>query len=459
MTEPLYKSALPGIRFPALPGAAGRQGLALQYQLERSQWLPPEELQRMQLMQARSAIAHAAGTVPFYRELYGARRDIPPQIDLDFVRSLPVARRAAVGAAGAALLSERIPAAHGKLHSISTSGSTGTPVKLSGTGWIRILWRAFMLREHLWHGRDFSLKQGAIRWARRDVAAPPDGIRQAGWGRAVDEIFQAGPSCALNVASPVVEQVQWLLREQPAYLISFPSNLVALAEHCERHGIAMPWLKGIRTVGEMLTDAQRAACARAWPCPLEDVYTCEEAGYLALQCPVHPHYHVQSENVLLEVVDDQGAPCAAGESGQVLVTTLHNFATPLVRYELGDIAQVGSACPCGRGLPVLSRLHGRRRNRLRLPDGRSEFPYLGEHGQIHAETGVTVRQFQVIQRSVEEIEMRLVTDRPFTAGETERVVRLAQKNLGHPFRIVITLWDDIPKGARGKFEEFVSEVS
>ena len=89
------------------------------------------------------------------------------------------------------------------------------------------------------------------------------------------------------------------------------------------------------------------------------MYTCQEAGYLALQCPDYPHFHVQSENVLLEVVDDVGQPCGPGEVGRVLITSLNNFATPLIRYELGDYAEVGAPCPCGRGLPVLKRIMGR----------------------------------------------------------------------------------------------------
>jgi phenylacetate-CoA ligase len=157
---------------------------------------------------------------------------------------------------------------------------------------------------------------------------------------------------------------------------------------------------------------------------------------------------VQAENVLLEIVD-----------GQVLISTLHNFASPLLRYELGDLAEWGEPCACGRGLPVLKKVHGRKRNRLRLPDGRSEFPYLGEHGQIHAASGVTVRQFQFVQKSVEEVEVKLVTDRAFSAEEADRVRRLVQANLGHPFRITLTRCEEIPKGPGGKLEEFVSLVA
>src|SRR3546814_3537656 len=135
-----------------------------------------------------------------------------------------------------------------------------------------------------------------------------------------------------------------------------------------------------------------------------------------MQCPDHEVYHVQSENVLLEVVDDDGRPCGPGETGRVLITSLHNFATPLIRYELGDYAEVGSPCACGRGLPVIKQVLGRKRNRLILSDGRSEFPYLGDHEEFRAIT-TKVREFQYIQRSVDVIEKLMVVSEPLTASE------------------------------------------
>src|SRR3546814_11153852 len=113
---------------------------------------------------------------------------------------------------------------------------------------------------------------------------------------------------------------------------------------------------------------------------------------------LHEVYHAQSENVLLEVVDDDGRPCGPGETGRVLITSLHNFATPLIRYELGDYAEVGSPCACGRGLPVIKQVLGRKRNRLILSDGRSGFPYLGDHEEVRAITP-QVTEFQYIPAS------------------------------------------------------------
>src|SRR3546814_616774 len=170
------------------------------------------------------------------------------------------------------------------------------------------------------------------------------------------------------------------------------------------------------TVGETVSAKARGLVQRAWGVPLKDSYSCEEAGYLTMQCPDHEVYHVQSENVLLEVVDDDGRPCGPGETGRVLITSLHNFATPLIRYELGDYAEVGSPCACGRGLPVIKQVLGRKRNRLILSDGRSEFPYLGDHEEFRAIT-TKVREFQYIQRSVDAIEKLMVV----SSSEERRV--------------------------------------
>lgn len=459
MPNPKLKSAVSGMSFPALPAARAGQALAMQFQLDRSQWLPADALLENQLAQLRNVLVHASSTVPYYRELFSEHGvSVPKALDADFLRRLPISRRAMVREAGERLRSESVPKDHGKVRATTTSGATGTPVKVWGTDLTSFLWRAFTLRDHLWHERDLSAKLGAIRWAKKGFAAAPDGMRWDGWGDAVDLIYESGSSCMLNVVTPVAQQVDWLLREQPKYLVSFPSNLAALAAHCLDRGIRFPGLTEVRTVGEMLSAEQRALFCQAWDCKVVDMYTCEEAGYLALQCPLHEHYHVQSENVIVEIVGEDGTPCSPGQAGRVLVTTLHNFASPLIRYELGDFAEPGEPCPCGRGLQVLMRLRGRTRNRLRMPDGRSEFPHLGEHGQIAGATGVKVRQFQFIQRSPEEIEVKLVTERAFSAEESDRVRRLVQRNLGHPFRIKITHCDEIPKGPGGKLEEFVSEV-
>jgi len=457
MLTQIPRSAVDGIGFPALSDNYASLQLAVQYQLESSQWMNPEQMQVLQLRQLGPLIRHAVNKVPFYKKLY-AQQVIPRPLTAEFFHQLPVARRAAVQQAGDELLCSSLPESHKVTGWETTSGSTGRPVRIAHTRPADLLWQAFAMRDHLWHQRNFTDKLAAIRWYERGTAEPPAGFRSDNWGYIVSPLFDSGPCVMLNIASPLEQQHAWLLREKPAYLISFPSNLLALARYVEQNGLALPAIRQIRTVGETLNPDTRKYIQTVFQSRIADIYTCEEAGYLAIQCPVEDHYHVQSENVLLEIVDKDGLPCEPGQPGEVLITSLNNFATPLIRYEVGDIAEFGEPCSCGRKLPVIRKILGRKRNRLILPSGESRFPYLGEYGSIHALTGLTPDQIQWIQHSTTEIEVKIVLQRPFDSDEAAKVARQMQDNFGHPFEIRFTYLDQIPKGANGKYEDFISLV-
>ena len=139
----------------------------------------------------------------------------------------------------------------------------------------------------------------------------------------------------------------------------------------------------------------------------------------------------------------------------MVVTDLHNFAMPLIRYEIGDFADVGEACACGRGLPVLSRIMGRQRNMLTLPSGDTTWP------SFHASFFLSVarvRQLQLIQHRVDEIEVKLVVPEVLTSEQEAKIAENLTNSLGHRFRFRFTYVEEIPTGSGGKFEDFVSKL-
>jgi len=165
---------------------------------------------------------------------------------------------------------------------------------------------------------------------------------------------------------------------------------------------------------------------------------------------------VQSESLILEVLDDAGQPCQPGEVGRVVITDLHNFATPLIRYEIRDYAEVGPACPCGKGLPTLSRIMGRRRNMVTFPDGRKHWPLVGAY---HYRDIADIRQYQVVQHSLHDIEVRLVTPEKISATQEAKLTKLVHAAIGHPFPLRFSYFgQELPQTRGGKFEEFVSLV-
>ena len=265
--------------------------------------------------------------------------------------------------------------------------------------------RAINLRYHLWHRRDFT--QATARVARQNSG--DSGDRPAHWGIC----FGPAPLFGFDVTRPVDEQIAWLKTRSAAYLLTYPSNLIALLERSRETGFRPAGLRQVSTLGELLPDGVRELCRTVWDVPLVDAYSAQEVGMIALQCPDHPHYHVQSESLVVEIVDDTGAPCRAGETGRVIITDLHNFATPLVRYAVGDHATVGGPCPCGRGLPVIERVLGRTRNMLTLPDGGRIWPVLNP---VFEDLTLPIRQLQLVQRTPAEIDVSLVVDRPLDRG-------------------------------------------
>lgn len=157
----------------------------------------------------------------------------------------------------------------------------------------------------------------------------------------------------------------------------------------------------------------------------------------------------------MEVVDDEGAPCPVGETGRILVTDLHNFAMPFVRYEIGDLAVFGEPCSCGRGLPTVRRVFGRVRNMLRLESGEQIFPDIAA---LHLDAIAPLRQYQMIQKTYDDIEMKLNLARPFEGNEEERMRTMILDALGRPFNLHLIHVEDIPRHPSGKFEDFISEV-
>jgi phenylacetate-CoA ligase len=189
-----------------------------------------------------------------------------------------------------------------------------------------------------------------------------------------------------------------------------------------------------------------------------DGYSAQEVGAIALECPESGLYHVHAESLIVEVLNAEGRACAPGETGRVVVTDLHNFATPLIRYELRDSAEVGPAagCACGRRLPTLTRVLGRQRNMVVLPNGQRHWPLVGLH---HYREVAKILQYQLIQHDLENVEMRLVTEAPLDPAAEAHLREIVQQALGHPFAIRFSyVAGELARGAGGKFEEFVCRV-
>lgn len=458
MTALPFTSVMPQVAWPALLGQAGSNRLATQFQLEQSQWWSPQLMQAAQFEQLRQLLPHAARHVPHYRRALAdfAR---PEAVTPERWAGVPLLRRADIAAGATPMRSEQVPLEHGNVHADQTGGSTGQPVNFFATDLSTYFWKVFALREHLWHRRDFSRKLMSIRFVKADAAAAATGRHSPQWGGPTEGVFRTGPAVLYHIqGSDISFFAEQVLAEQPGYILSHASMLSGLVEHFAKLGLRPQGLLQLRSIGEMMSGDLRERCRQVLGVPVVDLYSCQEGGYLASQCPDHEHYHVQSENVLLEVLDANGRACGPGEVGRVVITALHNFATPLIRYEVGDWAEVGPPCPCGRGLPVLSRVLGRHRNLLTLPSGEQRWPRLGYDELATIPQLRHVGRLQMIQTSLEEIDVRMLASTPLNEEQRAALTAIVQRNLGYPFRLRFEYVDEIRNPANGKLEEFISRL-
>ena len=285
---------------------------------EQSQWWDPEDIEARQFRQMARLLAHAQGSISHYAEALG---HVNPD-DVESLKAgrwfdLPVLKRDTVNKLGEDLLSRTIPKSHGRLNPIYTSGTTGRPIRVVRTLFALNYWSAFTARDHIWHNRNIKGKLAAIRSSAKDVALYPKGARQIAWGSR-DGVFKTGPSISLNLNTSIPDMAEWIARNEPDHLLSMSNIIKRLAPYCIENGITFQNLREVQVIGEECGELLRQQCREAWDVPLHDNYTSREIGYMALQCPRHDHYHIQSEGVFLEILDEDDQPCEPGEIGRVI---------------------------------------------------------------------------------------------------------------------------------------------
>lgn len=416
-----------------------------------------EARRRTQSAQLQRLLSHAVREVPYYRERLRDAGFRPGRALTEAMwRRVPVMRRSDVQRHYAELQARRVPREHGPSRESMTTGSTGTPLKVRKTALASLYWDAVTAREMLWHQRDRTLPWHSIRYMKDEAARFPRGLRAGSWGRVAETLGGTGPGYGLHILTDPSDQLDWLARNPPSYLLTYPSNLRDLLDLSSTQGTRFPTLRHVITVGEALPAELRARCRECWDVRICDIYSATEVGYIALQAPTGDHYLVPDEVVRVELLNDDDNPVEVGEPGRVVVTPLHNFAMPLVRYDIGDYAVRGGSSPCGRSLPVIERINGRTRNMLSYPDGRRLWPLFPPFGFRDL---APVRQFRVVQQSLSELTLEVAVERPLTGDEERAVVRALQDSVGYPFQVSVSEHERLARSAGGKYEDFRSLVA
>ncbi len=420
--------------------------------LMESQYWSADRMRDYQHEQLGHLLRHARANSPFYATRLEAVFRPDGTIDFDRWREIPIVKRADLVEHRQAMLASNVPPHHGQAADYQTSGSTGVPITVRSNGIATLAGRAAEYRAFDWHKIDFS--QVLCRIVDDPaVARWPEGRHGGPWGPPWAYGTSAGRRAEISMFDSYEHMLDFIGRSEAQYLITGSTTAHAMALEAERLNIDLH-LEKFFTTGSTPTVPERQALARVFSASLLQRYASKEANAMGHTCPTGEHFHIHAENILVEVLRDDGEPCQPGETGTVVVTPFLSTHQPLIRYQQGDLATVGRPCACGRTLPVIESIAGRLSHVFRFPDGTSTYRRLPE--ALRAVLGARV--WQIAQVEPLRIELRYEPSDSAIAGDEGAVIDFMRTLYPANVDLAIRRVDKVQLTSAGKLIEYIYEV-
>lgn len=370
--------------------------LKILHTLRNNVWLKTSELEAIQEKKLRAILNHAYRNVPYYHRLFDSVGVKPDDIrNIEDLSKIPIITKSQLKNANKEIIARNVDL--NNCVECKTSGSIGMPLTLlfskedtpyAGASYERVrIENGFRLL------RDVSLSVGS-------PYVIPKGEKK--WYQHLGIHRREG----LNVFEPLDTQIQILKKVKPDAMWGYPSAIKLLAKAVEEKDIKKVSPRLIFTASEVLDSETRNFINSVFNVDLFDVYGAYETGCMAWECDEHVGYHMSVDTVLMEFIDENGEHVNAGERGKVVVTNLHSFAMPIIRYEIGDFAiPTDEECSCGRGGYLMKAIEGRCDDFIKLPGNKVASPPI-LWSMMKSISGIA--EFQVVQEKEDEIVVYVV---------------------------------------------------
>ena len=417
--------------------------------LAETERLPPDKLRAYQETLLAPLIRHAQRNVSFYQSRL-APLFRGAELDLSRWDEVAILTRAEAQRSTQALTARIVPPDAGAVDSGETSGSTGRPLRYLVNQLANVATLGATDRALRWWEFDGAKTMATFVARKRDSAAITDETTVAGW-----RVGFSGLHHMIPISPDNDKQIDRLIELRAHYLTGQSFILLGLAERVRERGINLRFER-INSTSTALSDEIRNICKEVLGARPIDQYGARETGLIACECPWCGHYHVNAETMLVEILDAEGRPCAPGETGRVVLTSLYNYAMPFIRYDIGDLAVAGPRrVKCPVKLPALTRIMGRYRNSFTLHDGRVIFPLVPV---ARLREFISFEQFQVVQTDYDAIEVRYVPLDPSRSADAVGLEACVRELIDASFNVRAVAVDEIPRSASGKFEDYLSLV-
>ena len=405
------------------------------------QWESVKKIEYSQDHAINDLIAYVKNESPYYKEILWNVRDAKDFTKIPFLTKQLLIKEfnniCTPKAKGASLK--------------TTGGSTGEPVKIYKDSDALARERAATWRSYQWAKVGIGDKQARF-WG------VPHNAKNAFKAKIIDFISNRKRVSAFNLTKESLDDYyQTLMKFKPSYLYGYVSVIRRFSEHIREYNL--PKIESVRsiiTTSEVLTDGDRKVIEDVWKIKIFNEYGCGEVGSIAHECE-HGSMHIVADNMLIEIIGEDGHPA---ETGEVVVTDFFNYATPMIRYRVGDFATLSNdPCPCGRTLPILKGIHGRAYDIIKTPSGKSVHPealiYIFEElqQQHHA-----FSQFQIIQRELDKLDIFIIPNENWSSSMESFIASGIHDKIDASFRLSFFKTNEISREKSGKMRVVKSEL-
>jgi|WetSurMetagenome_2_1015567.scaffolds.fasta_scaffold00011_20 phenylacetate-CoA ligase len=335
-----------------------------------------------------------------------------------------------------------------KLHKVTTSGSTGTPLS--------VFQDEIKRRRHIAENIYFSEQAGIALGSRLYYLRVWNEINRKSFvKRHLQNIIMQD---AADLTDHKLELfISRLERDSSgSAVLAFASTLEVMAQFIERNQRkSNAHVSCFIAISETLSDGARNILQEAFGCPVISRYSNMENGFLAQQCGDKcGEYHINTSGFYVELLDpDRDENVGSGLTGRIVVTDLFNFAMPLIRYDTGDMAVFSDQSSCGKLGPVFTSIEGRRVDFIYSTDGGLLSPHVITNTMWRYSS--LIKQFQFIQNSRRNYTIRLNSVSNVFVRERELVSDL-KHYLGNDAIITTEFVNEIPTLASGKRKKIIN---
>jgi phenylacetate-CoA ligase len=449
----MYSKIIKNIMFPIYEMKLSCEERYITYikLLEKTQWWSYPELEKLQLKKLKKLLQHANDNVPFYHKMFKKLNFDPEYVtSVEDLNKLPILTKEIVNKNFNELYARNYSKEDFILS--RTGGSTAAPMKF----YIDQKWEACNMaaayRSWSWAGYNLGDKMAYLWSAPQDLQD---------WSRTMSKVrdyfLKTIHLDAFNLTEENMNQyIKTLTSFKPKIINTYASVIFTFSEYIRKMGIDTIKPKAIVTTSDMLYDYKRKSIEKAFNCEVFDYYSGRDTTLQAAECREHFGYHMSIENAVVEFMKEN-EHVAPGETGDLIITDLCNYAMPFIRYEIGDLGiPSDERCPCGRTLPIMKSLKGRTYDYILTSDGRLLSGLFFHHILVHYEIQ-GIKEFQIVQKTKDKIIIFIVKNEKENTDDINRFISLIKENVGE--KVEVEYVSSIKRTSAGKLMHVISKLN